>query len=116
MYINLHSSLLPFYRKRRVTVGEMILDSNCKYVCLENITDGLSSTDSVKLIQDLANVSCLILIIICVYTLFPLEIHTHIIRSINLQPNIRHVMRGIIQRSSPYSNQVMIWLNYLINY
>lgn len=44
-------------QKRRVTVGEMILDKNCKYVCLENITDGLSSTDSVKLIQDLANVS-----------------------------------------------------------
>ncbi|KAL7543865.1 hypothetical protein ACHAXR_013237 [Thalassiosira sp. AJA248-18] len=42
-------------QKRRVTVGEMILDGACKFVCLENITDGLSSTDSVKLIQDLAN-------------------------------------------------------------
>ena len=49
-------------QKRRVTVGEMILDKNCKYVCLENITDGLSSTDSVKLIQDLANVN-----FICVF-------------------------------------------------
>lgn len=44
-------------QKRRVTVGEMILDETCKFVCLENITDGLSSTDSIKLIQDLANVS-----------------------------------------------------------
>ena len=42
-------------QKRRVTVGEMMLDKSCKFVCFENITDGLSSTDSVKLIQDLAN-------------------------------------------------------------
>lgn len=42
-------------QKRRVTVGEMLLDQSvAKYVCLENITDGLSSTDSVKLIQDLS--------------------------------------------------------------
>jgi ABC-type multidrug transport system ATPase subunit len=44
-------------QKRRVTVGEM-LDPNCRFICMENITDGLSSTDSVKLITDLANVSC----------------------------------------------------------
>lgn len=47
-------------QKRRVTVGEMILDGNCKFVCLENITDGLSSNDSVKLIQDLSKVSAAI--------------------------------------------------------
>ena len=45
-------------QKRRVTVGEMMLDKDCKFVCFENITDGLSSNDSVKLIRDLANVSC----------------------------------------------------------
>ena len=44
-------------QKRRVTVGEMVLDKNCKYICMENITDGLSSHDSVKLIRDVANVS-----------------------------------------------------------
>ena len=44
-------------QKRRVTVGEMLLDHNCRFVCLENITDGLSSTDSIKLIHDLATVS-----------------------------------------------------------
>ncbi|KAL9190425.1 hypothetical protein ACHAXT_007636 [Thalassiosira profunda] len=42
-------------QKRRVTVGEMMLDKDCKFVCFENITDGLSSNDSVKLIRDLAN-------------------------------------------------------------
>lgn len=41
-------------QKRRVTVGEM-LDPSCRFICMENITDGLSSTDSVKLIKDLAN-------------------------------------------------------------
>ena len=45
-------------QKRRVTVGEMLLDRTCKFICMENITDGLSSSDSVKLIRDLANVSC----------------------------------------------------------
>mmetsp|Transcript_19839 Transcript_19839/g.41591 ORF Transcript_19839/g.41591 Transcript_19839/m.41591 type:complete len:117 (-) Transcript_19839:1828-2178(-) len=42
-------------QKRRLTVGEMILDGNCRFVCLENITDGLSSTNSIKLIRDLVN-------------------------------------------------------------
>jgi ABC-type multidrug transport system ATPase subunit len=42
-------------QKRRVTVGEMLLP-DCSFVCMENITDGLSSTDSVKLITDLATV------------------------------------------------------------
>ena len=44
-------------QKRRVTVGEMLLDKSCEFICLENITDGLSSTDSVHLIQGLAKVS-----------------------------------------------------------
>ena len=43
-------------QKHRVTVGEM-LDPNCRFICMENITDQLSSTDLVKLITDLANVS-----------------------------------------------------------
>lgn len=42
-------------QKRRVTVGEM-LSPDCSFVCMENITDGLSSTDGVKLITDLATV------------------------------------------------------------
>ncbi len=46
-------------QKRRVTVGEMLLDKTCKFICMENITDGLSSIDSVKLIRDLANVSAI---------------------------------------------------------
>jgi len=41
-------------KKRRVTVGKMILDGNCRFVCLENIMDGLSSTNSIKIIWDLA--------------------------------------------------------------
>ena len=42
-------------QKRRVTVGEMMLDGLCKFCMMENITDGLSSNDSNKLIQDLAD-------------------------------------------------------------
>ena len=38
-------------QKRRVTVGEMMIDASCSFMCLENITDGLSSTDSSQLIQ-----------------------------------------------------------------
>jgi ABC-type multidrug transport system ATPase subunit len=53
-------------QKRRVTVGEM-LSPHCSFICMENITDGLSSTDSVKLITDLANVSS---IVHFVYTYF----------------------------------------------
>ena len=41
-------------QKRRVTVGEM-LSPHCSFACMENITDGLSSTDGVKLISDLAS-------------------------------------------------------------
>lgn len=52
-------------QKRRVTVGEMLLDHNCRFVCLENITDGLSSTDSIKLIHDLATVSISIILVHC---------------------------------------------------
>lgn len=40
-------------QKRRVTVGEM-LSPHCSFACMENITDGLSSTDGVRLISDLA--------------------------------------------------------------
>jgi ABC-type multidrug transport system ATPase subunit len=40
-------------QRRRVTVGEMLLP-HCSFACMENITDGLSSTDSVKLIADLS--------------------------------------------------------------
>ena len=42
-------------QKRRVTVGEMMLDRLSKFCMMENITDGLSSNDSKKLIQDLAD-------------------------------------------------------------
>ena len=52
-------------QKRRVTVGEMLCP-HCSFICMENITDGLSSTDSVKLITDLANVSSLYTL--CIYT------------------------------------------------
>jgi len=41
-------------QKRRVTVGEMMTDPNCAFFCLENITDGLASTDSKELIENLA--------------------------------------------------------------
>jgi ABC-type multidrug transport system ATPase subunit len=53
-------------QKRRVTVGEM-LSPHCSFICMENITDGLSSTDSVKLITDLANVSlyCVCILFVC---------------------------------------------------
>ena len=41
----------------------MLLDRTCKCICMENITDGLSSSDSVKLIRDLANVSCRLIVV-----------------------------------------------------
>jgi ABC-type multidrug transport system permease subunit len=41
-------------QKRRVTVGEMLTDRSCSFLGLENITDGLSSTDSFHLIQTLS--------------------------------------------------------------
>lgn len=41
-------------QKRRVTVGEMLFDPNATFFCLENITDGLASTDSLSLIQRLS--------------------------------------------------------------
>jgi ABC-type multidrug transport system ATPase subunit len=40
-------------QKRRVTVGEMAIDRKCRYLFCENITDGLSSTDSFQIIQKL---------------------------------------------------------------
>jgi ATP-binding cassette subfamily G (WHITE) protein 2 (SNQ2) len=41
-------------QKRRVTVGEMMFDPNSKFFCLEHITDGLASTDSLSLVQNLS--------------------------------------------------------------
>ena len=41
-------------QKRRVTVGEMMTDQHSSFLGLENITDGLSSTDSCHLIQNLS--------------------------------------------------------------
>mmetsp|Transcript_2365 Transcript_2365/g.3498 ORF Transcript_2365/g.3498 Transcript_2365/m.3498 type:complete len:1027 (-) Transcript_2365:2652-5732(-) len=40
-------------QKRRVTVGEMMIDPDSSFFCLENITDGLASTDSVQLIRNI---------------------------------------------------------------
>jgi len=42
--------------KRRVTVGEMLINEKSKLFCLDNITDGLSSTDSLHLIKKITNV------------------------------------------------------------
>lgn len=41
-------------QKRRVTVGEMLMDPNSRVFCLDNITDGLASTDSFSLIQQIS--------------------------------------------------------------
>jgi len=41
-------------QKRRVTCGEMLLDPNSRIFCLDNITDGLASTDSYSLIQQIS--------------------------------------------------------------
>ncbi len=41
-------------QKRRVTVGEMMIDPNSRIFCLDNITDGLASTDSFSLIQQIS--------------------------------------------------------------
>ena len=40
-------------QKRRVTVGEMVLSEEASFLALEGITDGLSSQDSLHLIQQL---------------------------------------------------------------
>jgi ABC-type multidrug transport system ATPase subunit len=40
-------------QKRRVTIGEMMLDPESSFLCLENITDGLASTDSYSLIDNI---------------------------------------------------------------
>jgi ABC-type multidrug transport system ATPase subunit len=40
-------------QKRRVTVGEMAIDRECRFLFCENITDGLSSTDSYQILQKL---------------------------------------------------------------
>jgi ABC-type multidrug transport system ATPase subunit len=37
-----------------VTVGEMLIDPNASIFCLDNITDGLASTDSFSLIQQIS--------------------------------------------------------------
>eukprot|EP00978_Attheya_sp_CCMP212_P043255 scaffold279116_cov54-Attheya_sp.AAC.1 len=42
-------------QKRRVTVGEMFMDPDGKFYCLEQITDGLASSDSLSLIEKLTN-------------------------------------------------------------
>eukprot|EP00986_Skeletonema_menzelii_P015188 scaffold11227_cov160-Skeletonema_menzelii.AAC.2 len=44
-------------QKRRVTVGEMMIDPSARVFCLDNITDGLASTDSFSLIQQIS-VAC----------------------------------------------------------
>ena len=41
-------------QKRRVTVGEMLMDPNWRVFCLDNITDGLASTDSHSLIRQIS--------------------------------------------------------------
>ena len=41
-------------QKRRVTVGEMLMDPNSRVFCLDNITDGLASTDSYSLIRQIS--------------------------------------------------------------
>ena len=40
-------------QKRRVTVGEMLLNPHSKVLCLDNITDGLASTDSYSLLEQI---------------------------------------------------------------
>ena len=40
-------------QKRRVTVGEMLLNPHSKVLCLDNITDGLASTDSFSLLEQI---------------------------------------------------------------
>jgi ABC-type multidrug transport system ATPase subunit len=42
-------------QKRRVTAAEMMTDSTAAFMCYENITDGLASTDSIMLIQKLSS-------------------------------------------------------------
>eukprot|EP00547_Thalassionema_nitzschioides_P003041 CAMPEP_0194205690 /NCGR_PEP_ID=MMETSP0156-20130528/4909_1 /TAXON_ID=33649 /ORGANISM="Thalassionema nitzschioides, Strain L26-B" /LENGTH=1620 /DNA_ID=CAMNT_0038932039 /DNA_START=162 /DNA_END=5024 /DNA_ORIENTATION=+ len=44
-------------QKRRVTFGEMMLNESCRFMCCENITDGLSSADSLSLIENI-NSAC----------------------------------------------------------
>ncbi|KAL7471875.1 hypothetical protein ACHAXS_012182 [Conticribra weissflogii] len=41
-------------QKRRVTVGEMLMSTTSKVLCLDNITDGLASTDSLSLIDQIS--------------------------------------------------------------
>ena len=41
-------------QKRRVTVGEMLMNRHSKFMCLDNITDGLASTDSIELISNIS--------------------------------------------------------------
>eukprot|EP00804_Cyclotella_cryptica_P004684 CCRYP_019117-RB/>CCRYP_019117-RB protein AED:0.07 eAED:0.07 QI:237/0.87/0.88/1/0.75/0.66/9/271/1508 len=41
-------------QKRRVTVGEMLLNPHSRIFCLDNITDGLASTDSLSLVQQIS--------------------------------------------------------------
>lgn len=41
-------------QKRRVTVGEMLLNPHSRVFCLDNITDGLASTDSYSLLEQIS--------------------------------------------------------------
>jgi ABC-type multidrug transport system ATPase subunit/ABC-type multidrug transport system permease subunit len=41
-------------QKRRVTVGEMLLNPRSRVFCLDNITDGLASTDSYSLLEQIS--------------------------------------------------------------
>lgn len=41
-------------QKRRVTVGEMLLNPHSRVFCLDNITDGLASTDSYSLLNQIS--------------------------------------------------------------
>ena len=95
-------------QKRRVTVGEMLLDKTCKFVCMENITDGLSSSDSIKLIADLANVSKKVdLLFIYPSLLFFSDIIIiHILPSLY---TLRHPTRVDIRHSYHFFNQATKW-------
>ena len=44
-------------QKRRVTCGEMLMDPSSRIFCLDNITDGLASTDSYSLIKQISATS-----------------------------------------------------------
>ncbi len=104
-------------QKRRVTVGEMLLDKTCKFICMENITDGLSSSDSVKLIRDLANVSANNRLLSVLPVIIFNITHSHTgINFYNTAYKFRLLMRADIPRSSPSCNRATKWSNCLISY